>query len=230
MTTSEHTNEIAAALAAAQAKFKPIAKNRTAKIESQKGSYSYDYADLADVIEATREGLSANGLALTQPITIDGEQLILVTRLIHSSGQWLESVYPIAVGSRAQDTGAAITYGRRYCVSALLGVASEADTDGKDVPSEAPAGKPKTISAKQTGLIEGLCKQKEVGAEFRDRIIQAKWATTVKGLSSAQASEFITFLQNVTREQLDALALKYYGEPEPTEEDVPLGEPLETPA
>ena len=128
---SESIGKLATALAAAQAVMKAPTKGRTAKVEKDgKLLYSYKYADLADVIECFREPLSKNGLALAQTMTpVDGH-LVMTTRLLHSSGEWLASEYPIAAYARPQEQGSAITYARRYAVSALLGIAAEDDDDG----------------------------------------------------------------------------------------------------
>lgn len=127
---SEAIGELAAALAKAHAEITPPTKGKTAKIESQKGSYSYKYADLADVIECYKAPLSKHGLAIAQTMKPDGGLILLTTTLLHSSGQWIGSDYPIASYPRPQEQGSAITYARRYAVTALLGIAAEDDDDG----------------------------------------------------------------------------------------------------
>jgi hypothetical protein len=127
---SQEIGKLAEALAQAQGNFKPIKKERTAKIESSKGSYSYRYADLSDVLDAVRTPLANFGLALIQPITWHEEHPWLVTRLVHSSGEWIESLYPLGTYDRPQEMGSAITYARRYTLTALLGIAAEEDDDG----------------------------------------------------------------------------------------------------
>jgi hypothetical protein len=127
---SDQTNELAKALAIAQAAIKPPKKGHTAQIKSDKGSYGYSYADLADVIECYRKPLSDNGLAVAQTMAFEDGHLTLVTTLLHSSGQWISSDYPVSMFQRAQEQGSAITYARRYSVTALLGIAAEDDDDG----------------------------------------------------------------------------------------------------
>ena len=135
---SEQIGNLAKALAAAQAQIKPPKKGRTAKIKSDKGQYEYHYADLADVIECYREPLAANGLALAQSMKPQDGHLILVTVLMHQSGEWLDSEYPIAAYARPQEQGSAITYARRYAVTALLGIAAEDDDDGAAAQDATP--------------------------------------------------------------------------------------------
>ena len=122
--------ELAGALAKAQKSFPKVEKRRTAKIVGPKGSYSYQYADLADVLDAVRGPLADNGLAVTQLVDADRG---LVTRLMHSSGQFVEAIYPVAFNGTPQQIGAAITYARRYALSAIVGIASEDDTDAQGV-------------------------------------------------------------------------------------------------
>lgn len=137
--SSEATNELASALAKAQLEFSPIRKGRTAKIFSPKGNYTYQYADLADVISATTPALSKHGLVISQPVELRVQEGTVTTLLLHSSGQWLGSTCSFLVGDRMQETGSRITYLRRYALSGMLGVASEDDTDGdEDSPPPAP--------------------------------------------------------------------------------------------
>lgn len=128
---SEQIGELAAALSKAQAEIKAPKKGRKATVPTKAGgSYSYNYADLADVIECYREVLSKHGLALTQPIRIQDGHMVLVTTLLHASGQWLKSEYPMTNYDRPQEQGSAITYARRYAATSLLGIAAEDDDDG----------------------------------------------------------------------------------------------------
>lgn len=148
---SEKIGALAEALAKAQGAMSSPAKTKRAKIESQKGSYSYTYADLADVIEATRKPLADNGLSCCQIISYDGQALLLTTQLQHASGEWLRSTYPLPLHQRPQDQGSAITYARRYALCALLGIAAEDDDDGaaaqaaKPAPARAKAAAPVTL-------------------------------------------------------------------------------------
>lgn len=156
MTTE--TGKLADALAKAQAEFKPIKKDKTAKVRMKAGGeYSYSYADLSSVIDATKDALSKNGLAITQPVEFQGERLVLHTKLLHSSGETQSCFWPLPPAhTPAQEMGSALTYARRYSMSALLGVASEDDDDGaagNDAPRtrEAQRSAPKPAPAKANG-------------------------------------------------------------------------------
>lgn len=125
--TTDALNELAAALAKAQASFPVIEKTRTATINSAKGSYSYTYADLSDIFRALREPLWKNGLSVAQVIN----NTILQTVLMHTSGQRIVS-YSILTCAAADPkvSGAELTYRRRQALCAILGIAAEDDTDG----------------------------------------------------------------------------------------------------
>lgn len=100
--------------------------------KKSKQGHGYKYAELAQIIELSRELLATNGLAVAQYCTAIDGQSYLVTQMIHSSGQWLRGYYPLEkAGMRAvndaQQMGAAMTYARRYNLAAMLGVAQEDD-------------------------------------------------------------------------------------------------------
>lgn len=146
MNQSESINELAMALAKAQGQIVPALK------DSNNPFFKSSYADLSSVWAACREPLSSNGLAVLQTLEhIDGV-LNLVTTLAHASGQWIRSNLPVITQKAdIQSLGSAITYCRRYSLSALVGVVADADDDGENAmarnqPQHQP--KPKTQASK----------------------------------------------------------------------------------
>ncbi|MBP8241569.1 MAG: ERF family protein [Thermoflexales bacterium] len=123
-------NQIALALAKAQVQFKPLIKNKEAKITSPKGSYSYKYADLAEVFLTIRQALADNEIAVVQSTHLADKGLVLITNLIHSSGQTIKSVYPLDRHPDPKAMGIELSYHRRYQLCAIVGIASDDDTDG----------------------------------------------------------------------------------------------------
>lgn len=130
------------ALAKAQGTFGEVLRTKTNPYFNSK------YADLADVLNATVPHLSANGLALLQPLSRDGDTWTLRTILSHGSGAYLEAVASIPAVADWQKLGSAVTYCRRYQAGALLGVAPEPDDDGNSAseakPREQPPAKEKS--------------------------------------------------------------------------------------
>jgi len=126
---SETIATLAAALAKAQAEFPAIPRDRTVEVTTRSGSkYKFAYAPLDTIMEKIRPTLRANGLAFMQ--SLNGESL--TTTLLHTSGEWLASdPMPVrVVDSGSQAFGSAITYARRYALTAMLGIVTEEDDDG----------------------------------------------------------------------------------------------------
>jgi hypothetical protein len=142
--------ELSAALAKAQGAFAPVTKSKTAQVRSDKGNYSYTYSTLDELIAATRPALSANGLACVQHARTDGQRVVVVTELLHTSGQRLafpEIMIALPAGGTPQSIGSALTYARRYSLSASLGVAAEEDDDGQ--AATADKAEPRKAEKKQ---------------------------------------------------------------------------------
>lgn len=129
---SENINELAAALAAAQAEIENPTKDR------ENPHFRTKYADLASVLNACRKPLAKNGLAVVQSGGGTYQAPTLRTTLIHKSGQWIAGEVPL-VGdlSKPQSLGSLITYMRRYSLGAIAGVAQE-DDDAEGATSHAP--------------------------------------------------------------------------------------------
>jgi len=125
-------DQLATALAAFQAEMPTVAKAHTATVKSDKGSYSYTYAGLADVSEAAMPLLSKHGLSF---VTLPG-QGFLTGILLHSSGQSLTASLPIT-GGNAQAIGSSLTYMRRYLLGCMTGLVTDDDDDGRQA-SAAP--------------------------------------------------------------------------------------------
>jgi len=124
MNASEQINELATALAKAQGKFPSVKKDSAVNT----GKYGYSYADLASYLDAIREPLSANGLAIIQAPYYADNAVTVTTMLTHASGQWVQSDLSMVVtDSRPQTLGGIITYCRRYALAAMLNLAAEDD-------------------------------------------------------------------------------------------------------
>lgn len=148
------SGEIAKALAAAQESFPMVPKARAAHV----GQYSYKYADLADILHAVSPVLAKHGLAVTQTFTKPDEQsIVLVTRLLHVSGESIDSWLPIPWSSgKPQELGSWITYLRRYSLAAILGIAAEDDDDAQAAESARPAPAPKAPHRAKRSATNGV--------------------------------------------------------------------------
>jgi hypothetical protein len=121
---SAQINDLADSVAKAQSQVEG------AKKDSQNPHLKSKYADLASVWDACRKALTDNGLSVLQPVSANGSKVTVTTLLMHKSGQWISSDLELtAVQNTPQGIGSAITYGRRYGLSAMVGIAPE-DDDG----------------------------------------------------------------------------------------------------
>lgn len=150
--TSPTFGKIILALSKAQAAFDPIEKDKTVKVTTKTGgSYSFQYSTLDAIVKATKKGLTDNSLAHTTIL----DDTHLTTIVAHESGEFLSSQIKITSlfkpgDNNAQAYGSAITYGRRYLLSGLLGIVSDEDDDGnsasgnqvEDRTGRAPAAPP----------------------------------------------------------------------------------------
>jgi hypothetical protein len=131
MQMSEHINDLAAALAKAQAAFKDAAFN---KINPH---FKNKYADLTAVRHAVQATLAENNLAVTQLVDSAEGRPVVVTTLLHSSGQYIATTTPILMDKNSmQALGSGITYARRYALAAICGIASDEDDDAEAAESE----------------------------------------------------------------------------------------------
>lgn len=103
------------------------------------------YANLESVIEAAHDALAANGLAVMQgPGPMDGNCITLTTRLIHESGEWIETDFSLPAGKMdPQAAGSAITYARRYSLMAMLCIPAVDDDGEASMPRSTKPGEPK---------------------------------------------------------------------------------------
>ncbi len=122
---SEQINELAAALAKAQGAMGNAAMNRI------NPHFKSKYADMSSVLDAIRAPLSANGLSIVQPMQATERGLILRTVLMHSSGQYIASEYPLPAAQNQQAMGSALTYARRYSIAAMVCNSADEDDDGR---------------------------------------------------------------------------------------------------
>lgn len=133
MRTSESIAQLAEALSKFLSEVVNPKKNKVVDVETKagKGNFSYSYTTLDDILDNVRPLLSKYELAITQDLSYSDNCLNIVTLLMHSSGQFIESS-PLSMPItefKAQAVGSAITYGRRYSLNAILSIASEEDDD-----------------------------------------------------------------------------------------------------
>ena len=140
--TSNSVGALASALAKAQLEIENPEKSLTATILSpfpREGSRTFRYAPLSSGLDLVRKCLGKHEIATVQTTAIDAESglIRLTTTLVHASGEWVSSDWPVCpVGETAAPhrLGAALTYARRYALFTLVGIAGEDDLDAPDIP------------------------------------------------------------------------------------------------
>lgn len=128
--------------------------------EDGTGNYGA-YATLAAITKATSKALADNNLAIIQEAALDEHGIVIHTTLLHESGATIEfAPLPMPLTNRTpQAVGSAITYGRRYALSAICGLAP-ADDDAQaaeDAQKAAKPEKPKPVAtAEQLSALDML--------------------------------------------------------------------------
>ena len=121
---SDKIDKLASALSKAQSEMKGAEK------KSINPFFNSGYADLHTVIESSFPHLTKNGLSVVQGNESRPGEFFVTTMLLHESGQWIKSKLKMPVEkATAQSVGSVITYGRRYGLSAITGIA-QYDDDG----------------------------------------------------------------------------------------------------
>ena len=131
--TSRRANLSTAVLADRNGARRSAMRGLTATIRSpfpREADRTFQYASLASGLEIVRKSLGQHEIATIQTTSIDqaSGQLQLTTLLAHASGEWISSEWPICPTSETANShrmGAALSYARRYALSALVGIAGE---------------------------------------------------------------------------------------------------------
>src|ERR1700756_3262913 len=144
--SSDKVGALAAALAKAQSQIANPEKSLTATIVSpfpREGSRTFRYAPLSSGLDLVRKCLGQHEIATVQTTAIDRDSglIRLTTTLVHASGEWVSSDWPVCPVSETaapHRLGAALTYARRYALFTLVGIAGEDDLDAPDLPPAGP--------------------------------------------------------------------------------------------
>jgi hypothetical protein len=192
--TSESTALLAAALLGAQAQIKGAVK------DARNPHFKASYADLSSVWDACREALIVNGLTVAQ--YTDGA--LLVTRLMHISGEWIEGRTPLLMGkSDMQALGSAITYARRYGLAAMVGVCPEDDDGNAAVQRDERKAEAKADAVAPAGFDEWRL-DFEAAADNGGKVLGEAW----KRAKPEYRTHYNSLVTEAQRETLRARAAK----------------------
>jgi hypothetical protein len=177
--SSESAGAIAAALAKAQAELTNPEKSLVGIIGASSPrdrGRAFRYAPLSSGLDIARKSLGRHAIAIVQSTVIDKDTgfVRLNTALVHSSGEWVASEWPVCpMGDTAspQRMGAALTYARRYALFTLVGIAGEDDLDAPDLGAvqNLQTGQP-IGSNGQSGPREHVAGDQSRGTRARSRL------------------------------------------------------------
>lgn len=198
MRTSENIDQLAKALAAAQGEMK------NAKLNKVNPHFKSRYADLAEIRDTVTPALSRHGLSVAQGTDTAETGLVVVTRLMHLSGQWIESRYPISI-DKPQAMGSAYTYAKRYSLAAICCISSDEDDDANVANASPQHAKPEVMPS--VNGTHGASKAGNRGAY--DTFVKAiRGAPTVKALADWHKAN-VAELDKLPTDWLDELRVEY---------------------
>jgi hypothetical protein len=159
--------------------------------------YKSKYAPLNEILNEVRPLLSKHGLGVIQSPSGDGEKITINTMLVHESGEWIE-FDPLTLKAEKitpQGAGVAITYGRRYSLSSVTGIASEPDDDGNSLENGQP-DQPKKLSDGQVKRLWAIAKTNGVtGAEVKKVLMRDYKKTQVEDLTKQEYDAVISRME-----------------------------------
>jgi hypothetical protein len=147
LTFTNETDQLAAAMAAAQSEMQPAEKDLL------NPHYGHTYAGLAAIWKVCRLPLTKNGIAIIQGVdSIEDGRAVTETLVLHKSGQRAHNICTLPVTQKtAQAYGSAFSYGRRYSLASMAGVVmidEREDDDGE--AARRTAQEDKAIRARKT--------------------------------------------------------------------------------
>lgn len=203
--------QLAAALAEVQKNLPKIRKGEVGRVSGKTKdgdpySYEYKYADLADITDAIMPILGEHGLAFTaSPTFIEGGMLVLICELLHVSGESRTATWPLPQQGKPQDLGSAITYGRRYTLCAMTGVAPEEDDDDGAAAqrayerAEQRQQRQPTEKEQATAQLRAVVAEKRLNESLVPQEFQAKMGVSIFNASAEQVREYTAFVQQTGR-------------------------------
>lgn len=202
--------KLAEALAKAQGKIKGATK------DTENPFFKSKYADLASIWDACREHLAAQGLAVIQTMANGVGNVTIITTLAHSSGEWIRGDLTLKpVKDDPQGVGSAITYGRRYALAAMVGVAPDDDdgnaASGKASGNSSSPGGPRQAAPKQEaepwkGMAETIKKSIDEARDNTELDGVMKGATNHLATIKAKSETAYNFLMDRSNKRAAALS------------------------
>ena len=220
MNQSESITKLAGALVKAQSEMPEIL------MDGINPHYRSKFSTLGAIINKVRPVFAANGLAILQlPAGFNGE-VGLTTRIVHTSGEWIEGelIMSVPAGPNpGQEVGKLVTYLRRYGLAAAAGVYSEEDTDNEGKAEKKSVQRAKVTAQPETETDEKVTPQWMVDNQYADVIAEAATIINYLGIAAKAISfgepriKAYRLWRNTGIEAKDAAAKVVAGEAPPKE-------------
>lgn len=203
MKTSESIAEIAKALAEFQSAVKQPEK------DGNNPHFKSKYVTLDGTVKSIHDCAPKHGLSYTQMPVSAENGVGVVTVIFHTSGQFIEFdpfILPLDKKT-AQGVGSALTYSKRYALSAAFGIVSDVDDDGNEATANAPTQKSENAplaNDKQLNLINRLindvAKQKNITADEAYKTLKTKMKKDMEWYTKSDASAAIEILNSALKQ------------------------------
>ena len=208
MEHSENIGKLAKALAAFQAEIQDPAR------EGENPHFKSKYVTIDALLIAVRPVAAKHGLSIVQSTGGNGQDIGVTTMILHESGEWLmtDSLTIRPSQNNPQGCMSAITYSRRYSLSAALGVAWDDDDDGNaaSAPDPKTDAKPttqptKTNKEQYLRQVQAIAKERSMSAnDIKDVIKMQFKKSSSKDLTEAEAKNLAEHLEDYMIELIDA--------------------------
>lgn len=124
-----------------QSQLKPINK------DSENPFFKSSYADLSSILQSIMPLLTSHGLGIVQPMRVTDNGTVLITRIVHDSGEFIESEMFLPHNPDPQKFGSLISYYKRYQLSAMLSIATRDEDDDANKVSQPQRSAPQVRQA-----------------------------------------------------------------------------------
>lgn len=161
------------------------------------------YVSLETLLTKVIPVLNEQGLVFVQhPTTLDG-QPALRTRIIHAaSGEFEEDTMYLLGKDDPQGQGAALTYARRYAMTAVLGLGGDPDDDGNRANGQ-PVATPESVRAELAD--KPTDRQIKAGHTIADKLIKAGAFTNAEFIESLGKEYGTEHLSELSKGQISDL-------------------------
>jgi hypothetical protein len=209
---SENVAAIATALAKAQTELTNPEKAMIGSVYNSRtdSQQNFRYASLSSGLDIIRKVLGSRQIAVTQTTAIDRASgtVNLTTLLVHTSGEWISSDWPVcqlSETSAPRRMGAALTYARRYALFTMVGIAGEDDLDSPEVTDQETKGdktaEPDSAKKKSPAPMPADTSQS------RSRTASPHHEKLDPEASGAVSAELIREIQSLPKDELQPVAI-----------------------